>query len=72
MKAIPNIEESAIVAEVFSVLSSAADVLLECSLELCARRRFQYIDLKFGFPQKALVSWSARLSSWPAKPYEIC
>lgn len=41
MKAIPNIEENAIAAGVFLVLSSAADVLLECSWELRARRRFQ-------------------------------
>lgn len=71
MKAIPNIEESAIAAGVFSVLSSAADVCLNARWN-CERRRFQYIDLKFGFPQKAFVSRSARLSSWPVKPYEIC
>ncbi len=59
MKAIPNVEESAIAAGVFSVCRAR----LICCLIARRQRRFQYIDLELGFPRNAFVSLSARLSS---------
>lgn len=47
---IPSIEESAIAAGLFSVLSSAADVLALNACGNCAAN--SYIYLKLGFPAK--------------------
>lgn len=51
MKAIPNVEESAIAAGVFSVCRAR----LICCLIARRQRRFQYIDLELGFPRNAFV-----------------